>query len=186
MRNSKIYSAIKRVSLSVALVVGSYSVLTVGSIDDAKAQNYNSGSFLSGSNRARNRNSASRRQIQTRPVQRSSRQNRQGLRFRQQQINDRNVLAQRDNELRLRRSLSRRALPTGQTFIPRNDSNSYDTNNGVALGAGLPSSCPSQYNCGYRLYSNGSGPRIITPGAYLNNDLPNYDGVRGPKIITLD
>jgi len=48
------------------------------------------------------------------------------------------------------------------------------------------SACPTKHNCGYRIYSNGTGPRIITPGVRLGKGLPDFDGLNGPKIITLD
>ncbi|MEM9278594.1 MAG: hypothetical protein AAGA76_08475 [Pseudomonadota bacterium] len=44
--------------------------------------------------------------------------------------------------------------------------------------------CPKKYNCGYRIYSNGTGPRIITPGVAAGNGLPEFDGISGPVIIT--
>jgi len=42
--------------------------------------------------------------------------------------------------------------------------------------------CPAKHNCGYRIYQDGSGPRIIAPGIY-GKDLPKFDGIRGPVII---
>ncbi|MEM7069794.1 MAG: hypothetical protein AAF478_13020 [Pseudomonadota bacterium] len=59
---------------------------------------------------------------------------------------------------------------------------------GYAVGGGNANgvACPKNHNCGYRIYSNGSGPRIITPGVGPGNGLPAYDGVSGPQIITLD
>ena len=44
--------------------------------------------------------------------------------------------------------------------------------------------CPSQYNCGYRVYEDGTGPRIITPGIPAGKGLPDFDGISGPSIIT--
>ncbi len=46
--------------------------------------------------------------------------------------------------------------------------------------------CPSSHNCGYRVYENGSGPRIISPTISAGGDLPPFDGVSGSLIITLD
>ena len=45
-------------------------------------------------------------------------------------------------------------------------------------------SCPTGYNCGYRVYNDGTGPRIITPGVQAGNGLPPFDGISGPSIIT--
>lgn len=55
---------------------------------------------------------------------------------------------------------------------------------GVAIYRGQP--CPTRHNCGYRLYSDGTGPRIITPGQVPSKDLPEFDGLNGPQVITLD
>lgn len=46
--------------------------------------------------------------------------------------------------------------------------------------------CPRSHNCGYRIYDNGTGPRIITLGVEQGGDLPAFDGLSGPQIITLD
>jgi len=62
-----------------------------------------------------------------------------------------------------------------------------DFNGGVAgtvLTQRTP--CPRSHNCGYRLYSNGTGPRIITPGISAGGNLPEFDGLSGPQVITLD
>lgn len=57
---------------------------------------------------------------------------------------------------------------------------------GVAVTRGAPA-CPSNHNCGYRVYQDGSGPRIITPGSGGPADgLPAFDGVSGPLIITVE
>jgi len=48
------------------------------------------------------------------------------------------------------------------------------------------SPCPRGHNCGYRVYSDGTGPRIITLGVNPGGDLPEFDGLSGPQIITLD
>ena len=57
---------------------------------------------------------------------------------------------------------------------------------GVSVTRGAPA-CPSNHNCGYRVYQDGSGPRIITPGAGgLADGLPAFDGVYGPLIITVE
>lgn len=44
--------------------------------------------------------------------------------------------------------------------------------------------CPAKHNCGYRVYSDGTGPRIITPGVSSGKGLPAFDGISGPIIIT--
>ena len=44
--------------------------------------------------------------------------------------------------------------------------------------------CPARHNCGYRLYDDGTGPRIITPGVSAGKDLPPFDGLSGPRVIT--
>ena len=46
--------------------------------------------------------------------------------------------------------------------------------------------CPSGYNCGYRYYQDGSGPRIIRLGQKPGKGLPDYDPVNGPAIIRLN
>ncbi len=55
---------------------------------------------------------------------------------------------------------------------------------GVVSANGID--CPRGYNCGYRIYSNGTGPRIIVPGVSAGDGLPAFDGVSGPNIITFD
>ena len=44
--------------------------------------------------------------------------------------------------------------------------------------------CPSHHNCGYRVYSDGTGPRIITPGLNDKQVGVPFDGIHGPAIIT--
>jgi len=57
---------------------------------------------------------------------------------------------------------------------------------GVAVTRSVPA-CPKGFNCGYRVYEGGSGPRIITPGVGGPADgLPAFDGVSGPLIITVE
>ena len=46
--------------------------------------------------------------------------------------------------------------------------------------------CPEGHNCGYRLYEDGTGPRIIILGAGSSGVDQAYDGINGPKVITLD
>ncbi len=56
----------------------------------------------------------------------------------------------------------------------------------VIYGGAARSVCPASHNCGYRVYENGTGPRIITPGLVRNGNLPAFDGLSGPVIITVD
>lgn len=55
----------------------------------------------------------------------------------------------------------------------------------VIVGGGVQP-CPTRHNCGYRIYEDGTGPRIITPGVSSGDSLPDYDGISGPVIITLN
>lgn len=55
----------------------------------------------------------------------------------------------------------------------------------INTGKRPASKCPTRHNCGYRLYENGTGPRIIVPGVN-DPDLPAQDGLNGPLVITLD
>jgi len=107
----------------------------------------------------------------------------------------RNAELIRQQELKRLRGSIRRTQPSGR-FLTRQEQ--------AAILSGQPifedtipvvgttdqvfadSACPAKHNCGYRIYSNGTGPRIITPGAGLGKGLPDFDGLRGPKIITLD
>lgn len=117
----------------------------------------------------------------------------------------REIQIQRQNEQTLRRNQQRRlqgsirrSQPNGR-FLTRQEQLDLLNNNqiiqdgvitdqqaGVVSGGILASECPSNHNCGYRIYENGTGPRIIRPSTALSNDLPGYDGLNGPKIITLD
>lgn len=116
---------------------------------------------------------------------------------RQREIARRNIRVERQNQLRRLKASTRRSGPNGRFLSQRerveilNDNvNVFEdefissSQGGVELRA--TSNCPSKHNCGFRIYEDGTGPRIITPGVYLNKNLPGYDGVRGPKIITLD
>lgn len=63
--------------------------------------------------------------------------------------------------------------------------NDGDIEYGVAVihGEAKPTPpCPEGFNCGYRLYEDGTGPRIIVPGVDLEG-LPPEDGLKGPRII---
>lgn len=103
---------------------------------------------------------------------------------RQRQVNIRNDQLQRRNELRLLQSTTRRSGPNGR-FLSGDERGLLLGESLIGTGS-LTSECPSKHNCGYRIYGDGSGPRIITPGVDFGNDLPKFDGVNGPAIITLD
>jgi len=81
----------------------------------------------------------------------------------------------RNSQRRLQGSL-RRSQPNGR-FLTRQEQLNLLNNNqiledqvlsnqgsGAVLGGLSASSCPSNHNCGYRIYNNGTGPRIIRPG----------------------
>ncbi|MEL7430631.1 MAG: hypothetical protein AAFN43_11610 [Pseudomonadota bacterium] len=57
---------------------------------------------------------------------------------------------------------------------------------GVILNGTGGSPCPDGLNCGYRLYEDGTGPRIIVLGEEGAGIDQPYDGLNGPKIIRLD
>lgn len=117
----------------------------------------------------------------------------------------REIQIQRQNEQTLRRNEQRRlqgsirrTQPNGR-FLTRQERLDLLNNNLVledeivssqdagSIPSGLSvSSCPSKHNCGFRIYENGTGPRIIRPSTNFGNDLPGFDGLNGPKIITLD
>lgn len=113
---------------------------------------------------------------------------------RNREIALRNLRVKEQNQLRRLKASTRRSGPNGRFLNQRervqilNDNvigeEFISSSQGVELRTS--STCPTKHNCGYRIYDDGTGPRIITPGAYLKNDLPDYDGVTGPKIITLD
>jgi len=117
----------------------------------------------------------------------------------------REIQIQRQNEETFRRNQQRRlqgairrTQPNGR-FLTRQEKLDLLNNNQVFEDQVLTnqevggvsdrifaSDCPSKHNCGYRIYENGTGPRIIRPSTGFGNDLPNYDGLNGPKVITLD
>ncbi|MDJ0614634.1 MAG: hypothetical protein QNJ29_13275 [Rhizobiaceae bacterium] len=74
-------------------------------------------------------------------------------------------------------------VPTGNMIV----SSQFDggTSPSVVSQSTQAIPCPKGYNCGYRVYSDGTGPRIITLGAGPQNGLPEYDGLSGPLIITV-
>jgi len=100
---------------------------------------------------------------------------------RKREINRRNDRIVIENALQSeRRSAAVLANPPSRPVI--DDGLLTTTSNSVARASVLP--CPTKYNCGYRLYSDGTGPRIITPGIPAGNGLPAFDGVSGPVILT--
>ncbi len=113
---------------------------------------------------------------------------------RKRQIAHHNIRVQENNRLRRLKASTRRTGPNGRFLTQKErveilnnnvvESEFVSTSQGIDVLA--TSNCPSKHDCGYRLYEDGTGPRIITPGVYLNNNLPSYDGLNGPKIITLD
>lgn len=117
-------------------------------------------------------------------VKRAARVDSRRLFVREDQIARRNDQVQRRNELRLLQSTTRRTRPNGR-FLSGVERDAQIGDSLIGTGS-LTSECPSNYNCGYRLYGDGSGPRIITPGYGSGKDLPKFDGVNGPSIITLD
>ena len=127
------------------------------------------------------------------------RNNNNGIRLiqREIQIQRQNEQTARRNEQRRLQGSIRRTQPNGR-FLTRQEQINL-LNNGQVLdedvlnqdvGGGsagiLASECPSNHNCGFRIYENGTGPRIIRPSANFGNDLPGFDGLNGPKVITLD
>jgi len=68
-------------------------------------------------------------------------------------------------------------------FLDDGLANSFSS--GVGITRGAPA-CPTGHNCGYRIYQDGSGPRIITPGIGAGDGLPEFDGVSGPLVITIE
>ena len=128
------------------------------------------------------------------------RNNNNGIRLiqREIQIQRQNEQTARRNEQRRLQGSIRRTQPNGR-FLTRQEQINL-LNNGQLLDEGvltnqdvgggsagvLASECPSNHNCGYRIYENGTGPRIIRPSSKFGNDLPGYDGLNGPKVITLD
>lgn len=128
------------------------------------------------------------------------RNNNNGIRLiqREIQIQRQNEQTARRNEQRRLQASIRRSQPNGR-FLTRQEQINLLNNNqvlgedvftnqdvGVGSAGILASECPSNHNCGYRIYENGTGPRIIRPSTNLGSDLPDYDGLNGPKVITLD
>ena len=206
MRISSMFSRLSGVCLSVligcAFVVSQPLVVS----GDAQAQGYGHGVVLGGKRTFKqsgftNRVGISRSGVRYGKFKRGKyhryhrhlRPNSR-LRLRQREIARRNVLVQRENEFRRLYSSTRRSGPNGR-FLSRAErefllNENYlepdlvpTTQDGLIRRTGV---CPSGHDCGYRIYSDGTGPRIITPGVRLGGGLPGYDGLNGPKVITLD
>lgn len=196
---SKKSSSKRFISYAMAFSISLFSIHTFGITGEAQAKNHKSKSNIIrlhkrsgvavGGAVKRKSNLTSRRTIKHSGV----RLNNRSLVKRQRQIERRNVRVQRENEQRRLRASVRRTQPNGR-FIDRKEQellllevlDQELLNNRSSSGTILRSnSCPTNHNCGYRIYQDGSGPRIITPGIN-NDDLPDYDGLNGPKVITLD
>ncbi len=201
MRISSIFSQLSGLSLSVMMGFAVFAVEPLVSSNEAKAESYHYSASHAG--KRYKAPSATATRVGTA---------RSGVRFgknkhyykkphryyhikkRQREIARRNLRVQEQNELRRLRASTRRSGPNGRFLSQREriellnnnviDSEFVSTNQGYELRA--LAKCPASHNCGYRLYEDGTGPRIIKPGVYLGNNLPNYDGLNGPKVITLD
>ena len=80
----------------------------------------------------------------------------------------------------------RRGFSDALVLDPREGvlSSGFGDNGTVGAVTRFRQPCPAKHNCGYRVYSDGTGPRIITPGIPSGNGLPEFDGITGPVIIT--
>lgn len=114
------------------------------------------------------------------------------------QIQRRNEEVARRNEQRRLQGSIRRTQPNGRLLSRQEQLDLLNNNQivgdefisnqevgGVSNGI-LASECPSNHNCGFRIYENGTGPRIIRPNSGVGSGLPSFDGLSGPKVITLD
>jgi len=104
-------------------------------------------------------------------------------------IKRRSTLASRNQRFRAQQNRRRHVNNNAPVVIQFDDQLNYDGlyGDGGAILAGpqkpiVTPPCPSGLNCGYRLYDNGTGPRIIVLGT-SNEGLPDYDGLNGPKVI---
>ncbi len=199
MRISSIFSLKGSFSLAILFGATIFSYQPLGFIDAAQAQSHHHKGGVFIGKRAQPRQRVNRRVTNRSGVrlgkQRIRRNNNNfNIIKRQRLIERRNVRAQRQNDQRRLRSSVRRSGPNGR-FLNRQekdlillealDRQIFD--DGASSGVIRNSnSCPSSHNCGYRIYSDGTGPRIITPSSGRNNNLPAFDGLNGPKVITLD
>jgi len=100
--------------------------------------------------------------------------------FERQRLN-----ALRNIAIKEQRSGVRQGTARNDLFFQDNGSANFPVGNNT-ITRGAPA-CPAGHNCGYRLYDNGTGPRIITPGVGgLTDGLPAFDGVNGPLVITVE
>ncbi len=201
MRKSSIFPGVGGFVFSImigfALLVAEPLVVT----SDVQAEGYHYGAVLAGKRASRtraitNRVGISRSGVRYGKYRRYHKHHRLNYRLnkRNREIARYNRQVERNNELRRLRASTRRSGPNGR-FLSRGE-REYLLNGGYVgpvFNEGLQGSavrnsnvCPSGHDCGYRIYSDGTGPRIITPGVRLGKGLPSYDGLRGPKVITLD
>ncbi len=107
---------------------------------------------------------------------------------RRRQIEKRNARVAREFDRRNRKNRIANRKVFADPYFYSNGSGFVDViegdGSGVFIYRGQP--CPKRHNCGYRLYSDGTGPRIITPGQKAEKGLPEFDGLNGPQVITLD
>lgn len=200
MRKSSNFPSVSGFSLSImigfALFVAEPLVVT----NDVQAEGYHNSAVLAGKRAFKprgiiNRVGTSRSGVRYGKLRRSHKHHRPNYRLhkRYREIARRNIRVERNNELRRLRASTRRSGPNGR-FLSRGEreyllNGGYivpNNNSGLQGAGGINSNaCPSGHDCGYRIYSDGTGPRIITPGVRLGNGLPSYDGLNGPKVITL-
>ncbi|MEO0327838.1 MAG: hypothetical protein AAF217_04505 [Pseudomonadota bacterium] len=108
---------------------------------------------------------------------------------RRNQINRRNERVVLENALRREQRsgavLANRGTSRG-FFVDAPRQGILTADNGGVVGNVVTNvnPCPARHNCGYRIYENGAGPRIIRPSIPAGNGLPPYDGVSGPVIYT--
>lgn len=202
MRITSVFPKIGGWSFALALAVTSFAIQPGYFAGEAQAEGYhNTGTVLAGG-RYKKRSVSNFGSVTHRSgvqLRYKNKHFRKGHRIsaaekHQRQVERRNIRVQRENDARRVIASSRRTSPNGR-FLTRQERVSVlngdrirpeiiTVTQGVGVRGG--SHCPASHNCGYRIYSDGTGPRIITPGVRLGNDLPNYDGLNGPKVITLD
>lgn len=201
MRKSSIFAGMGGFAFSVMIGLASLVAEPFVVTNDAQAEGYRYGAVVAGKRASRtraitNRVGISRSGVRYGKYRRYNKHHRPNYRLnkRKREIARYNRQVERNNELRRLRASTRRSGPNGR-FLSRGE-REYLLDGGYIgpvfegdiQGSGVINSnaCPSGHDCGYRIYSDGTGPRIITPGVRLGKGLPSYDGLRGPKIITLD
>ena len=90
----------------------------------------------------------------------------------------RSTLADRTRRFQLDQAINRQVRPNNRVRV-RNGFYYSEVERGLKPNT---SACPAGHNCGYRVYEDRSGPRIIVPGI-SGAGLPPQDGLRGPRII---